>query len=232
MTTAIVMAGAVAIKLLDRVGIEILAHTIEVGGVKIRNKPSLEMIRNQVYTNLMRCADPQTVKMMERVVTQVRMEGDSVGGIVECIALNVPVGLGEPLFHSLDIDLTKALFSIPAVKGVEFGAGFGVSKLKGSENNDQYVIQNGKVMTLTNNAGGILGGLSNGMPIILRTALKPTPSISKMQKTIDLKTMTEVPLKIKGRHDACIVPRAVPIVRSTVALVLADHVLRAGLCKK
>jgi chorismate synthase len=224
MTVAFVMAGAVAIKLLERIGIEVLAHTIEVGGVSIRIKPSMEMIRKQVYSNIMRCADPRTAKMMEQVV--------SVGGIVECIALNVPVGIGEPIFNSLDIDLTKIIFSIPAVKGVEFGAGFNVSRLKGSENNDPYAIRNEKVITLTNNAGGILGGLSNGMPIIIRTAFKPTPSISKVQKTINLEEMTQVPIKIKGRHDACIVPRAVPVVRSVVAIVLADHVLRAGLWKK
>jgi chorismate synthase len=231
MTVALVMAGAVAIKLLEKMEIEVLAHTIEVGGIKIRNKPSMEMIRNQVYSNPMRCADPEVAEIMEQVVFQVRKDGDSVGGIVECIALNVPVGIGAPLFNSLDIDLTRAIFSIPAVKGVEFGAGFSVSKIKGSKNNDQYMIRNGKVITLTNNAGGILGGLSNGMPIILRTALKPTPSILKMQKTIDLNTMTQVPLQIKGRHDACIVPRAVPVVRSMVAIVLADHILRAGLWK-
>jgi chorismate synthase len=232
MTVAFVMAGAVAMKLLERIGIEVLAHTIEVGGVSIRTKPSMEMIRKQVYSNIMRCADPRTAKMMEQVVSQSRDEGDSVGGIVECIALNVPVGIGEPIFNSLDIDLTKIIFSIPAVKGVEFGAGFNVSKLKGSENNDPYAIRNEQVITLTNNAGGILGGLSNGMPIIIRTAFKPTPSISKVQKTINLEEMTQVPIKIKGRHDACIVPRAVPVVRSVVAIVLADHVLRAGLWKK
>jgi chorismate synthase len=232
MTVAFVMAGAVAMKLLERIGIEVLAHTIEVGGVSIRTKPSMEMIRKQVYSNIMRCADPRTAKIMEQVVSQSRDEGDSVGGIVECIALNVPVGIGEPIFNSLDIDLTKIIFSIPAVKGVEFGAGFNVSRLKGSENNDPYAIRNEKVITLTNNAGGILGGLSNGMPIIIRTAFKPTPSISKVQKTINLEEMTQVPIKIKGRHDACIVPRAVPVVRSVVAIVLADHVLRAGLWKK
>lgn len=231
LTVAFVMAGAVAIKLLERLGIEVLAHTIEVGGVRIGNKPSLEMIRNQVYSNIMRCADPKTAKMMEQVVSESKKEGDSVGGIVECIAINVPVGIGEPIFNSLDVDLSRIIFAIPAVKGVEFGAGFKVSRLKGSENNDQYAIENEKVITLTNNAGGILGGLSNGMPIIIRTVFKPTPSISKKQKTINLKKMVQVPIKIKGRHDTCIVPRAVPVVRSVVAIVLADHVLKAGLWK-
>ena len=231
MTVAFVMAGAVALKLLDRIGIEVLAHTTEVGGISIDNEPSMEMIRNQVYSNIMRCADSKAAKMMEQMVSKSKAKGDSVGGIVECIVLNVPVGIGEPIFNSLDVDLTKIIFSIPAVKGVEFGAGFNVSRLKGSENNDQYAIKNEKVITLTNNAGGILGGLSNGMTIVIRTAFKPTPSISKVQKTIDLEKMTQVPIKIKGRHDTCIVPRAVPVVRSAVAIVLADHVLRAGLLK-
>lgn len=231
MTVALVMAGAVALKLLEKIGIEILTHTIEVGGVRLRDKPSMAMIRKQVYANSMRCADLKIAKKMEQEVSKVKEEGDSIGGIVECIALNVPVGIGEPIFNSLDIDLAKIIFSIPAVKGVEFGAGFNVSKLKGSENNDQYMIKKGKVITLTNNAGGILGGLSNGMPIIIRIAFKPTPSISKIQQTINLKDMTQVPLSIKGRHDTCIVPRAVPVVRSAVAIVLVDHILRSGLWK-
>jgi chorismate synthase len=229
MTVALVMAGAVAIKLLDRLGIEVLAHAVEIGGVSVEDKPSVEMIRDLVYLNNMRCADLKSAKLMEKAVIKVKEEGDSVGGIVECIALNVPVGIGEPIFNSLDIDIAKIMFAIPAVKGVEFGAGFNSSRLKGSDNNDQYAIRNGKVITLTNNSGGILGGLSNGMPIVIRVAIKPTPSIGKMQKTVDLNRMVEVPIKIKGRHDACIVPRAVPIVRSAAAIVFADHALRAGL---
>lgn len=229
MTVSLVMAGAIALKLLEKVGIEVLAHTVKIGKIVVSDRPSLSMIRNLVYSNNMRCANQEVAKLMEKHVLQVKVEGDSIGGIVECISLNIPPGIGEPIFRSLDVDIAKLLFAIPAVKGVEFGVGFGASGLKGSENNDQYTVKNGKVVTLTNNSGGILGGLSNGMPIIVRTVLKPTPSISKVQKTIDLENMIEVPIEVKGRHDACIVPRAVPVVRSAVAIVLVDHFLRNGL---
>ena len=168
---------------------------------------------------------------MEKAIVDAREEGNSIGGIVEVIALNVPAGVGDPIFDSLDADLAKALLDIPAVKGVEFGAGFRASRLKGSENNDQYIINSGRVVTLSNNSGGILGGISNGMPIIVRAAFKPTPSISKKQQTIDLRAMKTTSLEVKGRHDACIVPRAVPLVESAVALVLADHLLRRDLIR-
>ncbi|MEM3055310.1 MAG: chorismate synthase, partial [Candidatus Bathyarchaeia archaeon] len=143
-----------------------------------------------------------------------------------------PVGVGEPLFDSLDADIAKILFTVPAVKGVEFGAGFRAASLKGSENNDAYVIEKGRVVTLTNNAGGILGGLSNGMPITLRVAIKPTPSIRKEQKTVDLSKMEETKIHIKGRHDPCVVPKAVPVIEAAVAIVLADHMIRGGFIPK
>ena len=169
---------------------------------------------------------------MEKTILKAKKEGDSVGGIVECIVSKVPVGVGEPLFDSLDADISKMLFDVPAVKGVEFGAGFKAARLKGSENNDSYVIQDGKIVTLTNNAGGILGGLSSGMPILARAAIKPTPSISKKQKTVDLSKMEETLIRVKGRHDPCIVPKAVPVIGSAVAIVVVDHMLRAGFIPK
>ena len=164
----------------------------------------------------------------KRNIISIKKEKDSLGGIVECIVLNAPIGLGEPLFDSLDADIAKMLFSIPAVKGVEFGAGFKVAKMKGSENNDEYYLKNGKVITKTNNAGGILGGISSGMPILIRTAIKPTPSIPKEHKTVNLKTMKETTIQVKGRHDTCIVPKAVPVVEGGVAIVLTDHMLRSN----
>lgn len=227
-TVAFTMIGAVAKKLLRRINIEVLAHVVEVGGVGLKRQPSLEEIKNNVYTNPMRCADPDSAKLMEKVVLEARKEGDSVGGIVEAIALNVPAGVGDPIFDSLDADIGKALINIPAVKGVEFGVGFGVARLRGSENNDPYTIKEGKVVTLTNNSGGILGGLSTGMPIIVRAAFKPPSSIPKKQQSIDLREMKTTTLEVKGRHDACIVPRAVPVVESVVAIVLVDHLLRLG----
>jgi chorismate synthase len=147
---------------------------------------------------------------------------------VECIAEGVPPGIGEPYFDSLDADLAKIAFDIPAVKGFEVGSGFGASALKGSENNDSYAVKNGKVVTLTNNAGGILGGLSNGMPIVVRVAFKPPSSIPKEQKTVNLKEMQDTVVQVTGRHDPCVVPKAVPVVEATVAIVLADHCLRGG----
>ena len=150
-------------------------------------------------------------------------------GIIEGIALNVPVGLGEPIFEAIDSELAKAILAIPAVKGVEFGAGFAVGGMKGSDNNDPFTMKDGKIATTTNNSGGILGGISNGMPIVLRAAVKPTPSISKSQPTVNIKDMENSSLAITGRHDACIVPRAVVVVESMMALTLCDLALRAGL---
>jgi chorismate synthase len=230
-TVAIVMAGAIAKKLLKRIDVEVLAHTIEVAGIKLTKEPSFDEIKSNVYNNIMRCANQEIALMMEKAVQKAREDGDSVGGIVECTVLNLPAGVGEPIFDSLDAELAKILFDIPAVKGVEFGTGFSATRLKGSENNDQYTYKEGKIFTLTNNAGGILGGLSNGMPLVIRIGFKPTPSISKRQRTVDLKKQVDAPLQIQGRHDACIVPRAVPVVESAVAIVLVDHLLRLGLIK-
>lgn len=231
MTVAFVMAGAVAKKILKTVGVEVLAHTIEIGNVRSRKKPTLDEIKKKAYTSVVRCTDLEAARLMEREILKAKEEGDSVGGVVECIASNVPVGLGEPIFDSLDADIAKMLFDIPAVKGVEFGAGFRSARMRGSENNDQYAIDRGQVVTLTNNSGGVLGGLSNGMPIVVRIAFKPTPSISKKQQTIDLEKMTETTLEVKGMHDTCVVPRAVPVVEAAVAMVLADHALRSSLIK-
>ena len=227
-TASLVMAGAVAKKLLSKtLGVEIMAYTLEIGGVRAKNF-TLEDIRNKRYINEVRCPDGVAANEMIKRINEVKDEGDSLGGIVECQVLGLPVGLGEPIFSALDSDLSKALFAIPAVKGVEFGAGFVAAKLLGSQNNDPYAIMDGKVVTLTNNAGGILGGISTGMPLTLRVAFKPPSSIAKKQTTVDLDSMKEVEISIKGRHDPTVVPRAVPVVEAVVAIVLADHAIRAG----
>ncbi|MCX8154015.1 MAG: chorismate synthase, partial [Candidatus Bathyarchaeota archaeon] len=171
-------------------------------------------------------------KEMEDAIVNARKAGDSLGGVIECAALNVPAGLGEPLFDALDADIAKMLLAVPAVKGVEFGAGFQAAELKGSENNDAYFLEKGKVVTATNNAGGILGGLSTGMPIIVRVAVKPTPSIAKEQHTVNLAKMENATVKVSGRHDPCVVPKAVPVIEAAVALVLVDHMIRAGFIPK
>jgi len=168
---------------------------------------------------------------MEKSILVARKKGDSLGGIIESISTNVPVGLGEPIFGSLESDISKAIFSIPAVKGVEFGSGFAGSEKFGSQNNDPYVIKNGKILTKTNNSGGILGGISNGMPIVLRVAFKPASSIAQYQESVDVKTKKNIKLQVGGRHDPCVVPRAPPVVDSLVSLTLADHALLSGLIK-
>ena len=226
-TAGFVMAGVVARKLLNLVGVEILAHTVEIGGIAA-GSASLTALR-KIGKNPLKCADPDATKKMLRAIEHARKEGDSLGGMIEGIALNIPVGLGEPVFDTLEGDLAKALFAIPAVKGVEFGAGFAAAEMKGSENNDPFIIKRGKVVTETNNSGGILGGISNGMPIVVRVAVKPTPSISRKQRTVDISKMENAELEIKGRHDICIVPRAVPVVSAMMAITLCDYALRARL---
>ena len=226
-TAAYVMAGAVAKRLLGTIGVEVLVATVQIGQVKVAGEVSVDEIRRNVYQNPVRCAVPETAGLMEKEILKAAEDGDSVGGIVEGIALNVPVGIGEPIFDSLDAEIAKMLFNVPAVKGVEFGAGFKAASMKGSKNNDQYTIGGGSIATSTNNAGGISGGISNGMPIVVRVAFKPTSSIRKRQKTVDLSQMEESPIEVPGRHDPCIVPRAVPVVESCLAFVLADHAIRA-----
>jgi len=227
-TAGFVMAGAVAKKLLSLKGIEILAHTIEIGGIKAEPK-GLDEIKENVDRNPLQCGDVVAAEEMARVIERVKAEGDSVGGIIEGIALNVPVGLGEPVFDTLDGELAKALFAIPAVKGVEFGSGFSAAGRRGSENNDPFTIEDGKIATVTNNAGGILGGISSGMPIVVRVAVKPTSSIAKNQETVDIKNMDNTTLSVKGRHDVCIVPRAVAVVEAMMAVTICDFAMRAGL---
>ena len=231
-TVALIMAGAVAKKLLSQFDVDVLAYTRSVGKVKSDKKFGAEEIRKNKYEASTRCPDFACAEKMEQAIVDARKEGESLGGIVECLALGVPAGVGEPLFDSLDADLAKALFNVPAVKGVEFGLGFAVAELQGSESNDPYTIKNGKIATSTDNMGGIQGGLSNGMPIMMRVAIKPTPSIGKEQKTVDLSTMKNATLTIKGRHDPCVVPKAVPAVESAVATTLADHMIRAGFIPK
>ncbi len=227
-TAAFVMAGAMAKKLLGLISIEVLAYTIEIGGIKAEPK-GFDEIKENVKKNPLKCADLKAAEEMVRAIEKAKEEDDSIGGIVEGIALNVPIGLGEPVFDTLEGDLAKALFAIPAVKGVEFGSGFSAAGKRGSENNDPFIIRNGKIVTVTNNAGGILGGISNGMPIVVRVAVKPTSSITKSQETVDIKNIQGASLAIKGRHDVCIVPRVVAVVESMMAVTLGDFAMRAGL---
>lgn len=228
-TATFVMAGAIAEKLLQQaLGIEILAYTLEIGGIRVNNL-SLNDIRKLRYSNEVRCPDKAIAEKMKEAIVKARSDGDSLGGVVECTSLNIPIGLGEPVFGALESDLSKALFAIPAVKGVEFGSGFEGAKRRGSENNDIYKVEEGKIVTVSNNSGGILGGLSNGMPLLLRIAFKPASSIAKKQQSVDLQSMEETEMTVPGRHDPCVVPRAPPVVEAIVALILADHAIKYGL---
>jgi chorismate synthase len=231
-TVALIMAGAVAKKLLNMFDVEVLAYTRSIDNVKMEESLSSGDIRELRYKTAVRCPDLKCAELMEEAIVKARKEGDSLGGIIECLALNLPVGVGQPLFDALDADIAKILLAVPAVKGVEFGVGFKAAELKGSQNNDVYRLQQGKVVMLTNNAGGILGGLSSGMPIIVRVALKPTSSISKEQQTVNLQKMEDAKIQVKGRHDPCVVPKAVPVVESSVAIILADHLIRGGFIPK
>ncbi|MCX9025166.1 MAG: chorismate synthase [Candidatus Methanoperedens sp.] len=222
-----VAAGAVAKKLLLLRGIEVLGHVVELGG--IRAKPvSIEDIRENTEKNPVRCADMEAAVEMQAMIHAARSEGDSVGGIVEIIGMGVPAGVGESVFDKLSAELARGLMSIGAVKGVEFGAGFKCAQMKGSQMNDAIGLRDDKIRTLTNNAGGILGGISNGEPIICRIAVKPTPSISKEQRTVDMSNMKDTRIKITGRHDPSIPPRIVPVAEAMVALVLVDQMMRGG----
>ncbi|MFQ5970158.1 MAG: chorismate synthase [Nitrososphaerales archaeon] len=228
-TATFVMAGAIAQKLVEQaLGVEVLAYTLEVGGIRATNL-TIDNIRKLRYSNEVRCPDTKIAEKMKEAILKARGDGDSLGGIVECTALNLPIGLGEPVFGALESDLSKALFAIPAVKGVEFGSGFEGSKRRGSENNDIYKVEDGKIVTITNNSGGILGGVSNGMPLLLRIAFKPASSIAKTQQTVDLSSMEETEMMVPGRHDPCVVPRAPPVVEAIVSLILADHAIGYGL---
>jgi chorismate synthase len=227
-TASFVMAGAIARKVLNNIGVEIVAHTVEIGGIAARPMDYKEIKKRAVKDSLF-CADKDASQKMAGLIARAKEEGDSLGGIVEGIAVNVPVGLGEPVFDNLDGDLAKALLAIPAVKGVEFGAGFSTARKKGSENNDRFIIRDGRVVTATNNAGGILGGISNGMPLVVRVAIKPVSSIAMEQETVDVKKMEQMKIKVGGRHDICIVPRAVPVVEAMMAVTLCNFAMRAGL---
>jgi len=227
-TVALIMAGTIAKKLLGRYNVDVLAYTLAIGDIKSEKHFSSAEIRKNRDAAATRCPDLICADRMEQAIMEAKKEGDSLGGIVECVAVNMPVGIGEPLFDTLDGDLAKALFAVPAVKGVEFGVGFAAANFRGSENNDAYKSSNGKVTTLTENAGGILGGLSSGMPILIRVAIKPTPSIAKEQKTVNVCTLQNTALSVKGRHDPCIVPKAVPAIEAAVAITLVDHMIRSG----
>jgi chorismate synthase len=227
-TVGRVAAGAIAKKLLGFHGIEILGHTVEAAGISVDREISPAEIKENVEKNPMRCADLEVAERMSEAVEKAAREGDTTGGIVELIATNVPAGLGEPVFNKLDADIAGALMSIGAVKAVEIGAGTRFARMLGSEANDPIILKEGKIMTGTNKAGGILGGISTGMPLVARITVKPPSSIAKPQRTVDLEKMEETEIRLEGRFDPNICPRIVPVAEAMLALVLADHMLVSG----
>lgn len=226
LTAPIVFAGAVARQILENKGITIAAHAFSIAGVKDESldpvnvsKEELEVLNQQYFSVISKEAKE---KMAEKI-EEARLNQDSLGGIIECAVVGLPVGLGEPMFGGVESKLASILYGIPAVKAVEFGIGFDCTEICGSENNDEfYYDDNGEVKTYTNNCGGILGGITNAMPLMLKVAVKPTPSISKKQRTIDLEKKENSEIEIHGRHDPCIVPRAIPVVEAAVALAILD----------
>ena len=231
LTATHVMGGSIARKLLkEKLGVETNSYTEQIGKIKVVKEVDKKLFKS-IYSNVVRCPSKITATKMEKSILNARKKGDSLGGIIKSVTMNVPPGLGEPIFGSLESDISKAIFSIPAVKGVEFGSGFAGSERFGSENNDPFIIKNGKISTKTNNSGGILGGISNGMPIVFRVAFKPASSIAKYQDTVNVKTKKNIKLQVGGRHDPCVVPRAPPVVDSLVSLILADHALLSALIK-
>ncbi|MBI2463868.1 chorismate synthase [Candidatus Peregrinibacteria bacterium] len=223
-TAARVAAAAVAKKILEPFKIHIIGYAKQIGNIKML-MPQEKILLKNIEKNVVRCPDLEIAKLMEELIAKKKQEGDSLGGIVEIIIKNTPIGLGEPVFDKLEADIGKAVLSIGAVKGIEFGSGFEGATKTGSENNDEFTMKHGKITTRSNHSGGIQGGISNGKDIVMRIAVKPTSSILKTQKTVS-KDGGETPLKIEGRHDACIVPRLIPVAESMVAIVLADHILR------
>lgn len=228
LTAPLVFAGGIARQVLARKGIHICAHIQQVGTLAER-RFSLAKLDENLVERLNRSFFPvleeEKGAAMQSEIARLRSEGDSVGGIVECAVLGMPGGYGDPMFDSVESQLASLLFSIPAVKGVEFGSGFELSSLCGSEANDPFRICDGKIVTESNHNGGILGGITTGMPIVFRCGFKPTPSIAKEQKTVDFRNMEEVNLSISGRHDPCIVRRAVPVVEAAAALTVLDIML-------
>ena len=220
LTAPLCIAGGICLQLLRHEGIEIISRIAAIAGVEDAG----ELTASTAEKKFPVVDDAQGTKMREAVAAA-KAEGDSVGGIIEVAAFGLPVGLGDPMFGGMENRIAAIVFGIPAVKGVEFGEGFGAARLRGSENNDGFCVRDGKIGTITNHCGGILGGITNGMPLRFRAAVKPTPSIFRPQQSVNLETMEETTLQIQGRHDPCIVPRAVPVMEAAAAIAIYDALL-------
>lgn len=224
LTAPVCIAGGLCKQWLEARGIRIGAHIAAIAGKSDRLFDPVQPRLEEVGTDFP-VLDSKAGEAMRAAIAEARADGDSVGGIIECAVTGLPAGLGEPMFGGIEGRIAAIVYGIPAVKGVEFGSGFASASLRGSQNNDAFRMQDGKVITATNNAGGILGGISNAMPVIFRTAIKPTPSISAQQESVSLSRGEDTPLIIKGRHDPCIVPRAVPVIEAAAAIAVMDLIL-------
>ena len=230
-TATLTFCGALCRQILENRGIYIGAHVYSIFDIFDENIETnfSDNLLKKLSTEKFPVIDSNIKEKMIDKIIQVKKNGDSVGGIVECATSNVPPGLGNPIFDGIENKISSLIFAIPAIKGIEFGAGFQSTKMLGSQNNDSFVIKNGKILTKTNNHGGILGGISSGMPIIFRCAIKPTPSIAKLQETVDISTKLATKISISGKHDPCIVPRVVPVIESIAAIALLDFFKEANL---
>lgn len=228
LTAPLCVAGGIALQILQRRGVFIGAHAQAIGGVEDRSFDPVGLSPQELCLPAQRSLpvlEETAGEAMERAIQEAADEKDSVGGIVECGVLGLPAGMGDPMFDGVENRLAAALFGIPALRGVEFGAGFAAAQMRGSQHNDPYIVKDGAICTATNRHGGVIGGITTGMPVIFRAAFKPTASIGKEQQTVDVGAMAQASLRIGGRHDPCVVPRAVPCVEAVAALVFLDFLL-------
>ena len=220
LTAPLCIAGGICLQILRRHGIEVISRIRVIGDVEDASPLTASTAEKPFPT-----VDEAAGEAMQAVIAQAKIQGDSLGGVIECAMLGLPAGLGDPMFGGMENRIAGIVFGIPAVKGLEFGAGFAAAKLRGSQNNDSYTVKDGRIETRSNHCGGILGGITNGMPLVFRAAIKPTPSISMEQDSVNLETRTEEKLRVGGRHDPCIVPRAVPVIEAAAAIAVYDALL-------
>ena len=220
LTAPLCIAGGVCLQILRRQGIEVISRIKAIGDVE-DTAPLTASTAEKAFPTV----DEAAGEAMQAAIAQAKAQGDSLGGVIECAVLGLPAGLGDPMFGGMENRIAGIVFGIPAVKGVEFGAGFAAAGLRGSQNNDSYTVKDGRIETRSNHCGGILGGITNGMPLVFRAAIKPTPSIAIEQSSVNLETMTEEALRVGGRHDPCIVPRAVPVMEAAAAIAVYDALL-------
>lgn len=233
LTAPLCVAGGIALQALEGCGVRVAAHIANLGPEGIPDEPLNPMEADPgqlaaIASHELPCIDADAASRMREAILSARSELDSIGGVVECAAYGMPAGVGDPMFDGIENRIARIAFGIPAVKGVDFGAGFGAAYLKGSENNDAYRMVGGAVRTETNRAGGILGGITTGAPVVWQMAVKPTPSIGRVQRSVDMDEGTDTELTVRGRHDPCIVPRAVPVAEAACALALLDALLEDG----